>query len=100
MVVYGYVFHLLLIRSFISDELYFQGMVCQILWAYCLILTISNGAYCVICYDNDNQSCPCLTGIDPQIQLTVTPEVEAMDEKRSTLKISSSSVLAEVDASL
>ncbi|KAL9434097.1 hypothetical protein AB3S75_028850 [Citrus x aurantiifolia] len=72
-----------------------EGMVCQILWAYCLILTISNGAYCVICYDNDNQSCPCLTGIDPQIQLTVTPELEAMDEKRSTLKISSSSVLAE-----
>lgn len=39
-------------------------------------------------------------GIDPKIQLIVTPEVEAMDEKRSTLKISSSSVLAEVDASL
>ncbi|KAH9720560.1 protein-L-isoaspartate O-methyltransferase 1 [Citrus sinensis] len=57
--------------------------------------TISNGAYCVICYDNDNQSCPCLMGIDPKIQLIVTPEVEAMDEKRSTLKISSSSVLAE-----
>lgn len=68
------------------------------MWVCCVILTILVGA-CFTIFNDDNQSSTCPVAIDPRTQLIAAPKMEVMLEKKSTLKISSSSVLTEVDAS-